>query len=96
MKIEPKQLSTFPVYISVIVNGVCNHDDRRYEPIDCGGLQYVNGELDWEEDYRPGEACNKCGSWRLEDAEWCGISDMPAGYAANSGKDIQDVTKLPF
>lgn len=97
MNIPVQQPFSYPHYVSVIVDSFCNHGDTRFEQIDCGGLRYdSNGELDYFEDYQPGEICNTCQAWHLEDAEWCGIEVMPMAHAFNTGKDIQDVTKLPF
>lgn len=80
MPIEPIEVIYKPAEtcISLVINGECDHADNDIVQIDVGGLQYVNGELDWEENYQPALECTKCRAWRHSwDDEWFGVTNMP-------------------
>jgi len=72
-------------YLSVIVNGSCNHADTVVEIEDFG---YPDASIsDYRDDDRQVETCTKCGVWRysIED-DWFGVPMFPEPYVHNNGK----------
>lgn len=50
--------------VCVTVGGECNHADTVQDEYDFGVTAYVNGELDYRDDFRNVEVCKGCQMYR--------------------------------
>lgn len=85
MQVNVNNIKEESDYLSVTINGECNHESVVVSIEDFG---YPDARIgDWVDDERQVIECTKCHVWRNSiEEDWEGVPFLPEPYITNNGK----------